>query len=45
MLARIEWELDLGEDRFMVVPLHAGGAVRCLGTAVPARDAGFVYIG
>ena len=45
MLLRVEFELDLSEDRFMVVPLRAGGAVHCLGTAVPARDAGFVYIG
>ncbi len=45
MLSRIEQQLDLSEDRLMVVPLRAGGAVRCLGTAVPARDASFVYIG
>ena len=45
MIERVRGELDLTEDRFLVVPLRPAGAVRCLGTAVPARDAGFVYIG
>jgi hypothetical protein len=35
----------LSKDRFLVVTLRAGGAVRCLGAAVPARDQNFVYIG
>lgn len=45
MLQRVTGELDCEEDRFMVVALRLGGAVRCLGTAVPARDQSFVYIG
>lgn len=45
MIERVRAELDLAEDRFLVVPLRPSGAVRCLGTAVPARNTGFVYIG
>lgn len=45
MIQRVRSEIDLDEDRFLVVPLRPTGAVRCLGTAVPARDPGFVYIG
>ena len=45
LMLRVQGVLDLSVDRFMVVPLRQGGAVNCLGAAVPARDPGFVYIG
>lgn len=44
LLYRVEQVIDLDEDRFLVVPLHAG-AVQVLGVAVQPLDPDFFYIG